>query len=236
MAANPFFDSIRQNTELSHGISERIPLRLDPTVRARAQRDLPFQWLRDIARRSDIGAPSTDADEGAEALAMQFYRIELAEQRRLTGIMQHHSTYGGKFDPPMDKTEKEGDGDSTDPNSFPYSITAGFEKGVKNRYRNIWPFEHARVRLRRRSSSEEDDDYVNASYVQPLGTDRRYVFSSSFIVLRNGFVLTVFLFILPNYIGILRPRVRFQRRSRISGRKYKSSVILFDHDLTTSIF
>jgi protein tyrosine phosphatase len=49
------------------------------------------------------------------------------------------------------------------------------------RYRHIWPFEHARVRLHRRPSEEarigegEVDDYVNASYVQPLGTTRRYI-------------------------------------------------------------
>jgi hypothetical protein len=41
------------------------------------------------------------------------------------------------------------------------------------RYRNIWPFEHARVRLRKRRSS--DDDYINASFVQPLGTTKKYI-------------------------------------------------------------
>ena len=73
---------------------------------------------------------------------------------------------------------------------FPFSITAGLEKGAKNRcvpnvkdgdvpdacmcrYRNIWPFEHARVRLHRTGSQE--DDYMNASYVQPLGTTKRYI-------------------------------------------------------------
>ena len=83
---------------------------------------------------------------------------------------------------------------------FPFSITAGIEKGDKNRwvlswplserkleryeiahdvlmlmgrYRNIWPFEHARVRLRK--CAPEDDDYMNASYVQPLGTTKRYI-------------------------------------------------------------
>jgi tyrosine-protein phosphatase 2/3 len=42
------------------------------------------------------------------------------------------------------------------------------------RYTNIWPFEHARVRL---NSGNVDDgtDYINASHVQPLGTRRRYI-------------------------------------------------------------
>ena len=42
-----------------------------------------------------------------------------------------------------------------------------------DRYRNIWPFEHARVRLLRTKPGE--DDYMNASYVQPLGTTKRYI-------------------------------------------------------------
>ena len=46
-------------------------------------------------------------------------------------------------------------------------------KSSWGRYRNIWPFEHARVRLRK--NKPEDDDYMNASYVQPLGTAKRYI-------------------------------------------------------------
>ena len=44
---------------------------------------------------------------------------------------------------------------------------------VHGRYRYIWPFEHARVRLRK--TRPEDDDYMNASYVQPLCTTKRYI-------------------------------------------------------------
>lgn len=62
------------------------------------------------------------------------------------------------------------------------------------RYRNIWPFEHARVRLLNRKrgcvapldpsatsgkrvgwEDEDEDDYMNASFVQPLGTLKRYI-------------------------------------------------------------
>ncbi|KAH7905407.1 hypothetical protein BJ138DRAFT_1017757 [Hygrophoropsis aurantiaca] len=169
--ANPFFDTIRQNIELSQGITERIPLRLPRRVRRRVA-DLPFRWLQHIANRSAV-RPATDTltsesessddafdpdpsdgdadvEEGAEALAMQFYRIELAEQRRLLTVMEHHS-----------KQEEQS------PVAFPFSITAGVEKGAKNRYTHIWPFEHARP--------SDEDDYVNASYVQPLGTKKKYI-------------------------------------------------------------
>ncbi|KAF8525141.1 protein-tyrosine phosphatase-like protein [Hysterangium stoloniferum] len=155
LAANPFYDNIRQNRELEHGITERIPLRLPPSVIAR-RNELPFEWLKAIVDKAD-------KEEGTEDLAMQFYMIELREQRRLMGVMDHHSR-----EPGLSQTL------ALSNVMFPYSITAGVEKGSKNRYTNIWPFEHARVRL---NSSNVDDgsDYINASHVQPLGTRRRYI-------------------------------------------------------------
>ncbi|KAG2160187.1 uncharacterized protein EDB93DRAFT_1074770 [Suillus bovinus] len=193
-AANPFFDTIRQNLELSHGITERIPLRLPRRVRRRIK-DLPFLWLQDIAGRSALrpsrsssfpgetsvesGSESSDdphdsdpdsndpdVEEGAETLAMQFYRIELAEQRRLRSVMEHHA----RESETLPSTPVQG--------AFPFSITAGVEKGAKNRYNHIWPFEHARVRLHDVHTPRDPspvDDYVNASYVQPLGTRKRYI-------------------------------------------------------------
>lgn len=154
-AANPFYDAIRQNTELSQGITERIPLRLPKRVRRRIS-DLPFRWLQDIARRaapwpkttttsttgpvamvsdgdmededeSEDDVNAAHVEEGTEALAMQFYRIELAEQRRMQGVMEHHSNESG---PGSDQGKRKSSGGV----GFPYSITAGIEKGAKNRY------------------------------------------------------------------------------------------------------
>jgi hypothetical protein len=68
-----------------------------------------------------------DVEEGTEALAMQFYRIELAEQRRLLGVMEHHSKESGPT-PALDKAKK-----APETPDFPFSITAGIEKGAKNR-------------------------------------------------------------------------------------------------------
>jgi hypothetical protein len=139
-AYNPFFDTIRQNTELSHGITERIPLRLPRRVRRRI-RDLPFPWLQNIAHRAastplhrsfnesassdsseEFESNEADIEEGKESLAMQFFKIELAEQRRLMGVMEHHSNESGQ----SGKFPAQG-------NTFPFSITAGIEKGAKNR-------------------------------------------------------------------------------------------------------
>ncbi|KAI0659189.1 hypothetical protein C8Q70DRAFT_933571 [Cubamyces menziesii] len=141
-----------------------------------------------------------DADELTRALEDQFYNIELGEQKRLLGVMERHSLESGKViqeghgvrgvigtlpsgkgveGKPSVGATLEADPSSAAVvgeeavSSFPYSITAGLEKGAKNRYRNIWPFEHARVRLRK--TKPDDDDYMNASYVQPLGTTKRYI-------------------------------------------------------------
>ncbi|KAI0005412.1 hypothetical protein BJV74DRAFT_880678 [Russula compacta] len=293
VAFNPFYDTIRQNTELSHGITERIPLRISRIAKDRIN-DLPFTWLRELGGWAGVDDEGTDGEdnfegesgsgsgsgisgddhsgmssdsgeedsgmahtisptnhavttpedaqaEGSEALAMQFYRIELGEQRRLMGVMEHHSKESGRI---MEAGETKGHKSKSKKRSkqrskvtgrssrgkhgsrdFPYSITAGVEKGAKNRYRNIWPFEHARVRLQKQklgrgkpptppsnstsgplhpitlpqptdflppvlslpstrsiqlplntpAASSSADDYVNASYVQPIGTKRRYI-------------------------------------------------------------
>ncbi|KAI0770943.1 hypothetical protein BD413DRAFT_613474 [Trametes elegans] len=143
-----------------------------------------------------------DADDLTRALENQFYNIELGEQKRLLGVMERHSLESGKViqegggvrgavgtvppgkvaeGRPLLGVSVSGESDPQTAasvgedaiSSFPYSITAGLEKGAKNRYRNIWPFEHARVRLRK--TKPDDDDYMNASYVQPLGTTKRYI-------------------------------------------------------------
>jgi hypothetical protein len=214
VAYNPFYDTIRQNTELSHGITERIPLKLNRTAKDRIE-DLPFSWLRDLGRWAaeddggtdaedhyggdsgsgsgsgisggDHSGMSSDSDEdsgsghehayhvrmdqpavastvsplnntettledpqaeGSEALAMQFYRIELGEQRRLMGVMEHHSRESGrvieggerkgsKSKSKRSKQRSKGTGRSSrgkhGSRDFPYSITAGVEKGAKNR-------------------------------------------------------------------------------------------------------
>ncbi|THU89429.1 hypothetical protein K435DRAFT_761108 [Dendrothele bispora CBS 962.96] len=233
VAFNPFFDTIRQNVELSQGITERIPLRIPKRVRRRLV-DLPFAWLQEIARRADVKlddeSPSSESDhystsssspnnqavstvsfpsqsssslsssdssltppdsalvdEGMEALAMQFYRIELAEQRRLMGVMQHHAKESEKMSGSQPaqsqpslaskstmQVDSEPSGhDSSSKHSqlsnisFPYSITAGIEKGAKNRYRHIWPFEHARVRLHQEHAPTDSGSYPDTEPPNP---------------------------------------------------------------------
>lgn len=264
VAYNPFFDAIRQNLELSHGITEKIPLKISKDAKERVG-ELPFAWLREIGRwasaedksppgsahpassslsfgveakvkvqerwregssalastsasSSESGGKdrerenskeeahvrfegqgedplgqnvSPNMDEGMEALAMQFYRIELGEQRRLMGVMEHHSKESGlvvKEEESVQgqqqqqqgtrrgkrkgkKLHEEGDEKLEDAGgeggeggklaegerqkekekeqeqgAFPFSITAGIEKGTKNRC-VIWLIDRSCLRM-----------------------------------------------------------------------------------------
>ncbi|WWC89099.1 uncharacterized protein L201_004017 [Kwoniella dendrophila CBS 6074] len=180
--ANPFFDNIRQNLELSHGgITERIPLNLPDKVMDRVE-DLP-DFLRDLATMPE--------KESMDQLAKQFYDLELNEQKRLQAVMEWHSKGSGMAlgndagrESWADKrhhdaeevqrlTNWNGEEATLQEDYFPFSITAGVERGTKNRYKNIWPYDFSRVRLEQ--PPDEDSDYINASYVQPRGTARRYI-------------------------------------------------------------
>ncbi|WVR06810.1 hypothetical protein IAU60_003846 [Kwoniella sp. DSM 27419] len=180
--ANPFFDNIRQNLELSHGgITERIPLNIPEHILNRAE-ELP-DFLRNLVTMPE--------KESMDALARQFYQLELSEQKRLQAVMDWHS-HGSGMElgdgaGREDWTEKrrndaeelrrlaEWKGEEAKPQGdyFPFSITAGVERGTKNRYKNIWPYDFSRVRLEQ--PPDNDSDYINASFVQPRGTSRRYI-------------------------------------------------------------
>lgn len=76
-----------------------------------------------MRKASACSARGIVGGEALEDLAMQFYRVELGEQRRLNGVMEHHSKES--MTRPGQQVVK--------PVAFPYSITAGVEKGTKNR-------------------------------------------------------------------------------------------------------
>ncbi|KAK9763276.1 phosphotyrosine-specific ptp2-like protein, partial [Basidiobolus ranarum] len=57
--------------------------------------------------------------------------------------------------------------------SNPYSIAAGVERGSKNRYNNIWPYEHSRVKLQH--PDIPDSDYINASFICDKDTLNQYI-------------------------------------------------------------
>ncbi|KAK5651964.1 hypothetical protein OQA88_11507 [Cercophora sp. LCS_1] len=107
------------------------------------------QWLREAA----------DAGNHGKKVSEKFLRIELAEQSRMKDAYSV-STAGlqGKKAPGESKVQ-----------------LSGIEQGVKNRYKDILPFEHARVRLLGRPVGA--CDYVNASHIQASRSHKQYIAS-----------------------------------------------------------
>lgn len=101
------------------------------------------RWLRDAASKPDHG----------KQVSNKFLNIEIDEQSRMKAAYAAFN--------PRNKTEQ------------PQVQLCGVEKGVKNRYKDILPFEHARVKLQDKSA--ESCDYINASHLKASGSNKRYI-------------------------------------------------------------
>ncbi len=100
-------------------------------------------WLREAAAPEDRGKKVSD----------KFLRIEQEEQSRMRGAY-------AAFNP-------------NNAQSANNIQLCGVEKGVKNRYKDILPFEHSRVRLQNKAS--DCCDYVNASNLSASRSNKKYI-------------------------------------------------------------
>jgi hypothetical protein len=144
-AANPFFSNIRQNQDLIGGVGQ-LDIQIPEELTPESEKILP-RWLLQAAAKEDHGKSVSD----------KFLHLELAEQARMNKALSSAVSYG-----------------TPTGNAKDVQI-AGIEKGGKNRYNNIWPFEHARVRLQGRPHGA--CDYVNASHIKASRSNKRYIAS-----------------------------------------------------------
>ncbi|TQV94270.1 tyrosine-protein phosphatase non-receptor type 6 [Cordyceps javanica] len=100
-------------------------------------------WLREAASPRDHGKKVSD----------KFLHIEQEEQSRMRGAY-------AAFNP-------------NNARSASHVQLCGVEQGVKNRYKDILPFEHSRVRLENKPSG--CCDYVNASNLSASRTNKKYI-------------------------------------------------------------
>jgi protein-tyrosine phosphatase len=117
-----------------------------PSSMGSSQQDQLPKWLRDTVNVRDNGKIISDS----------FLQIEKMEQKRMQEALSSTVTYGN----PSTEAAKA-------------IKIAGIEKGVKNRYNNIWPFEHSRVKLE--GVVDGACDYVNANHVKAEWSNKRYV-------------------------------------------------------------
>ena len=147
-AANPFFGNIRQNTDLIAGVGQ-MAVKHPAALTERGFMELP-QWIREAA---------DDRDQG-KLVADRFLKIEKAEQGRMQKALSGNVSYGS----PNLSTSKS-------------VQLAGIEKGTKNRYKDMLPYDHSRVRLQNVPSG--GCDYVNASHIKAGWSNRHYIASQA---------------------------------------------------------
>ncbi|OTB03488.1 hypothetical protein M426DRAFT_73916 [Hypoxylon sp. CI-4A] len=120
---------------------------MDISVPSTLDSNILPRWLRDVAESSDHGKRASE----------RFLQIERCEQSRMK---EAYAAFNAPV-PPSGESGKV--------------RLSGVEQGVKNRYKDILPFEHARVRLADRP--ENGNDYINASHVKASRSHKRYIAS-----------------------------------------------------------
>lgn len=161
-AANPFFGNIRQNMDLIGGVGQ-ISVKLPAGLKETAVAALPA-WLRQAANEDDKG----------KTVADRFLDIEKAEQHRMQKALSCNVSYG------------------TSNALSPEAVQiAGIEKGTKNRYKDMLPYDHSRVRLQNVPSG--DCDYVNASHIKAQRSNKHYIASQAPVPATFHVSLLVFL-------------------------------------------
>ena len=143
-AANPFFGNIRQNMDLIGGVGQ-LPVHQPTGMTRQGFAELPT-WLRQASDEKDDG----------KAVSDKFLQIEKREQKRMQEALSENVSYGSPSVKDAHKVQ-----------------IAGIEKGSKNRYNNIWPFEHSRVKLQ--GIPAGGCDYINANHVQTEWCSKRYI-------------------------------------------------------------
>ena len=147
-AANPFFGSIRQNMDLIGGVGQ-IPLNIPQHLRTTGNKYLP-PWLKAVSDERNTG----------KTVADRFLQIEKGEQQRMQKALSGTVHYGSPT--------------QMSPNSV---RIAGIEKGTKNRYKDMLPYDHTRVRLQNVPAGE--CDYINASHIRSSTCNRHYIASQA---------------------------------------------------------
>ena len=147
-AANPFFGNIRQNMDLIGGVGQ-MPVMHPSSLTRQSEAGLP-RWIRQAADGNDKGKKVSD----------RFLAIEKAEQKRMQNALSGNVCYG-----------------TPSPSSAQSVQIAGIEKGMKNRYKDMLPYDHSRVRLQ--NVSEGECDYVNASHIKAEWSNKHYIASQA---------------------------------------------------------
>lgn len=111
------------------------------------------------------------SDLGATELSKKFHDIQVMERSRLNNAMCNPNTINS-YD---FKNSSSPFSDIETP-----SFSAGVELGRKNRYKDIFPYDHSRVKIKKYNNSDENEldqesEYINASYLNAPGSKNSYI-------------------------------------------------------------
>ncbi|KAG0045833.1 hypothetical protein BGZ83_008937 [Gryganskiella cystojenkinii] len=140
---NPLYESVRQSMGLTTDITEEIPVRMPMGFTLETMRDNLPAWL----------VSAVTEGTGKARLSEYFQKVEISETKRMALLMSPQIMRSGK--------------------TTHFSISAGIEQGLKNRYNNIWPYDHTRVKIAELDLGH--DDYINASKLIPLLSKKSYI-------------------------------------------------------------
>ncbi|GAB7329893.1 hypothetical protein MBLNU13_g01603t2 [Cladosporium sp. NU13] len=150
--ANPFFGNIRQNMDLIGGVGQ-FPIKHPKRATRNTEQNAFPQWLKTASEEKDQG----------KTVSKRFEQIERREKKRMEDALSGQVTF-----------ESGESGSQRAPNTPADGVKiAGLGMGNKNRYNNIWPFEHSRVKLE--GVTRNDCDYFNANYVKASLSHKRYI-------------------------------------------------------------
>lgn len=151
--ANPFFGNIRQNMDLIGGVGQ-LPVKHPKRATKHTEQAAFPQWLKEASEEKDQG----------KTVSKRFEQIEKREKKRMEEALSGQVTFEDGTNAAQEKPGTPLKGTVT---------IAGLGMGNKNRYNNIWPFEHSRVKLE--GVPRNDCDYFNANYVKASLSHKRYI-------------------------------------------------------------
>jgi protein tyrosine phosphatase/rhodanese-related sulfurtransferase len=150
--ANPFFGNIRQNMDLIGGVGQ-LPVKHPKRATQHTEKVAFPQWLKEASEEKDQG----------KTISKRFEQIEKREKKRMEDALSGKVSFEDGAGKPGKISNSQLKGVEI----------AGLGMGNKNRYNNIWPFEHSRVKLE--GVPRDDCDYFNASYIQASLSHKRYI-------------------------------------------------------------
>ncbi|KAK6461302.1 protein tyrosine phosphatase [Scheffersomyces coipomensis] len=117
-------------------------------------------WLRKTVMDDNDSTTSS-----TKKINDDFYNLEKSEQRRLLHALSL-SNPNTSTTSSMESSQNNNNNNNEN-DDLPPTISCGIEYGHKNRYKDIFLYEHSRVKLRE-TVNPCVEDYINASYLNPI--------------------------------------------------------------------